>query len=181
MIPTNPEDPIDRLAIDATNQQHQITWNHFLKGRISVLWAHTQEAYLQLFPERSTKATGKRWAVQVVEAATTLLKMRNDRIHKKEEGQSMTDQNIRKWVTEYYENKDILAPAEERDRLFEMPLDERLQTNPNLLVLWLQTVQLIANRQLPYWRRQTTARLSLYKFFNRVRPPELDENSLNDR
>ena len=70
-----------------------------------------------------------------------------------------------------------MVTAEERVRLFEMPLEERLQTNTNLLVLWLQTVQLIANRQLPYWSRQTTARLSLYKFFNRVRPPELDEVS----
>jgi len=86
-IPTNQDDPIDRMAIEATNQQHQISWNHFLKGRISQLWAPTQEAYLQLFPERGKKSTGKRWAVQVAQAASTLLKDiwkgRTDRIHKK--------------------------------------------------------------------------------------------------
>jgi len=70
-----------------------------------------------------------------------------------------------------------MVTAEERDSLFAMPLEERLQTNAKLLVLWLQTVQLIANRQLPYGSRQPTARLSLYKFFNRVRPPELEDAS----
>jgi hypothetical protein len=183
-IPTNLDDPIDHLAITATNQQHQITWQQLLKGRISILWAQTQQEYLQLFPDRSKKTTGTRWAVHFVAAASTLFndiwKARNDRIHKKEEGQSISDQYIKDWVTDFYANQDILVTAEERDRLFDVPLDERLQTNVNLLVLWLQTVELIANRQLPPWWRQTTSRLTLYKFFNRVRPPEQPDGTLHD-
>ena len=56
--PSNPDDPIDLSAIQATHQQHQITLQQLLKGRISLLWAETQKSYLQLFPERSKKATG---------------------------------------------------------------------------------------------------------------------------
>ena len=92
----------------------------------------------------------------------------------------MADQQIKDWVTDFYANQEILVTVEERARLFDIPLDERLNTNVNLLVLWLQTVQLIANRQLPPWWRQTAARLSLYKFFNRVRPPEHEGDTLQD-
>jgi hypothetical protein len=139
-----------------------------------------------LFPDKSKHATGTRWAVKAVEAATTLLREiwqeRNDRIHSKENALSLSDQYIRQWVTDFYANKEaLIVTEEERERLFDVSLEERLQMNPNLLVLWLQTVQPISNRQLPYWLRQTTARLSLYKFFNRVRPPEPDEASLHDR
>jgi hypothetical protein len=64
---------------------------------------------------------------------------------------------------------------------------DRNQTNGTstneiqLVSSWLQTVQLISNRQLQYSLRQTIGRLTLYKFFNRVRPPELEETSLHDR
>jgi hypothetical protein len=101
--------------------------------------------------------------------------------YSKLEGKSFTDQHIQQWVTEYYDNKDTLVTEDERKNLFDLPLTERLQTKSNLLLLWLQTVQLISNRQLPYSLRQTTGRLTLYKFFNRVRPTELEETSLHDR
>jgi hypothetical protein len=118
-------------------------------------------------------------------SSTTLLKeiwyIRNDRIHSKEDGLSLTDQHVRQSVTDFYANKEALIVTEEEWERLYVSLEERLQMNTNLLVLWLQTAQLISNRQLPYCLRQTTARLSLYKFFNRVRPPELDEASLHDR
>ena len=183
-IPTNLDDPVDHLAITATNQQHQITWQQMLKGRISLLWAQTQQEYLQLFPDRNKKTTGTRWAVQLVDAALTLFRdiwtARNDKIHKKEEGQSIADKQIKDWITDFYANQDILVTPEYRERLFDVPLHEKLKTNINLLVLWLQTVELIANRQLPPWWRQTTSRLTLYKFFNRVRPPEQPDGTLHD-
>jgi hypothetical protein len=107
---------------------------------MSKLWARTQEAYLQLFPEKSKHATGTRWAVKAVEAATPLLKEiwqeRNDRIHTKEDGISLTDQHIRQWVTDFYANKEaLIVTEEERERLFDVSLVERIQMNPNLLVL----------------------------------------------
>jgi hypothetical protein len=95
------------------------------------LFLYNVNLFSLLFPERSKKVTIKRWAIQAVDAESTLLKeicmARNDRIHKEEDGQSMADQHIRDWVTDYYANKDIQVTAEERDRLFEAPLDERLQ------------------------------------------------------
>jgi hypothetical protein len=69
----NRADPIDSMALGATEQQHRISWDQFLRGRMSRLWAETQEEYLKSLPERPTKLTGHKWAVHVVEAATTLL------------------------------------------------------------------------------------------------------------
>jgi hypothetical protein len=38
MMDTRAQDSsMDHMAIEATSQQHQISWHHFLKGRISLL------------------------------------------------------------------------------------------------------------------------------------------------
>ena len=50
-----------------------------------------------------------------------------------------------------------MVPPTDRLRLFDTPLTTRLETAPKLQVLWLQTVQLIANRhnQHPLQRVET--------------------------
>jgi hypothetical protein len=57
------------MPLEATDQQHNISGTHFLKGRINKLWALTQEQYLSLSPERRIQ---KSWlqAVQLISNQT---------------------------------------------------------------------------------------------------------------
>ena len=182
----NPSDPIDQSVLQTTTQQHNIGWNHFLKGRLSKGWGLAQEQYLTLFPDRrAKKTTGSRWAVKVIEAALILLRTiwqaRNDAMNKSPgEGPTIKEHNTRQWVHKFYENQETMVPPTERLRLFDLPLADRLETAPKLQVLWLQTVQLIANRYNPRPLQRAETESSIFRFYNRVRPPEPSESDSDD-
>jgi len=76
-----------------------------------------------------------------------------------------------------------MAPRTERLRLFDLPLAARLETAPKIQVLWLQTVQLIANRNSPHPSVAAGGDgpdSSEFLFYNRVRPPEPSPESDSD-
>jgi hypothetical protein len=70
----------------------------------------------------------------------------------------------------------MVPSATDRHRLFDLSLAERLETLPKLQVLWLQTVQLIANRHNPPTLQRAETDSSVFRFYNRVRPPEPSES-----
>ena len=76
----------------------------------------------------------------------------------------------------FYENQETMIPsATDRRRLFDLSLAERLETVPKLQVLWLQTFQLIANRHNPSTLQRVEMDTTVFRFYNRVRPPEPSE------
>jgi hypothetical protein len=79
-------------------------------------------------------------------------------------------------VKKFYENQETMVSTTERLRLFNISLEERLETSSKLQVLWLQTVQLITNRHNPHPLQRGETDSSVFRFYNRVRPPELSES-----
>jgi hypothetical protein len=138
--------------------------------------------------DRRTKKTnaGPRWAVKVVVAALILLRAiwqaRNDAINKSPagEGPTMKEHNTRHRVHKFYENQETMVPPTDRLRLFDITLAARLETAPKLQVLWLQTVQLIANRHNPHQLQRVETDASVFRFYNRVRPPEPSESDSDE-
>ena len=88
----------------------------------------------------------------------------------------MKEHNTRQWVHTFYENQETMVLPTDRLRLFDISLAARLETAPKLQVLWLQTVQLIANRHNPHPLQRVETDSSVFRFYNRARPPETSES-----
>ena len=59
---------VTALVIAATNEQDEIGWHNFLKGRISSKWRQAQHTYLRqnnLIRQRSANARGKNFLIQL--------------------------------------------------------------------------------------------------------------------
>ena len=72
---TDETNGVNALIIEAANEQDDIGWNNFLKGRISCKWRQAQHTYLRhnnLIRQRSAKAWGKNFLIQLYDLSYAL-------------------------------------------------------------------------------------------------------------
>lgn len=139
--------PVYQTLID---RQAQIGWHNLLKGRFALEWAHLQEEYLIERNERSSRANGLAWTTNMIDAIweswLELWTLRNEQRHGSDEftrARARYEQAARE-VSLAYEKRDLVMIQERR--LFDTPLEERLQGTAAQLRQWLHTFQTLIDQ-----------------------------------
>ena len=132
--------PVPTALVHVAAAQEQIGWEHILRGRISNLWAKTQQDHLGAFDPRKN---GQTWATDIIqlllEGWMALWKQRNEDRHGKDRAtrvQIEKAQAIRE-LQQLYELKDGVP---ERHRwLFDTPLLARMNMKTHQIRAYINT------------------------------------------
>lgn len=171
-----PEQPRDQDIVQAYQQQEELGWDNFIRGRHSVIWQETFDRLLvNMEQRRGRPRTGKSMATKLVKSCLQLLVAiwcdHNQAIYSPDEsGITMQSENVNARVREFYDNQHIY-PQFIRDTMFNLPMEDRLKQRPFQLVKWMETINV---------KHQTSLREgSLYQYYHPTRPPEVT-NDAND-
>jgi len=130
----------------AVEQQDDLGWINFIRGRHSIKWEEAYDVYLQSLKGKPPCRSGRQWATQLVKASLTLLVEiwygRNDQYHNQEEADGTPTPRTRELhdrIRETYEDRYLYSTAVQ-EKLFDIPMEKRMQQRQFQLVKWLQTV-----------------------------------------
>jgi hypothetical protein len=161
---------LSNMILAAGEDQDELGWLNFIKGRQSVKWEDAYNTYLDTIAGRKPHRSGLAWGSKLVTASLQLLVdiwcSRNDQYHNKDEdGNHPETQQIHQRVRETYEDR-LAYTQEIQELLFDKTLEQRLQQRPFQLVKWIQTVDItskivIDQRQAP-----------IHAYFQPTRPPD---------
>jgi hypothetical protein len=180
MIETTSQDDATQTEIDDTDlsnmilaageDQDELGWLNFIKGRQSVKWEDAYNTYLDTIAGRKPHRSGLAWGSKLVTASLQLLVdiwcSRNDQYHNKDEdGNHPETQQIYQRVRETYEDR-LAYTQEIQELLFDKTLEQRLQQRPFQLVKWIQTVDITSKIVMD--QRQEP----IYAYFQPTRPPD---------
>jgi hypothetical protein len=170
------DDHSDELGLDgfilAVAQQDDLGWINFIRGRQTIQWEEAYDEYLGSTQRELPCKSGRTWATKLGIAALTMLVQiwhgRNDQFHRSEgeEGDLPPRiQAIHQRVRETYSDKLMFSRAM-RAKLFDIPLENRLEQWPFQLVKWLETVDTTARVPLPGTHK------TIFSYFHPTRPPD---------
>ena len=140
---TDAIDGVTTLVIEAANEQGEIGWHNFLKGRISSKWRQAQHTYLRqnnLIRQRSAKARGKNFLIQLYDMAYALWEFRNTVVTKvSKEQSSIRERN--KLKTEI-------------QKQYELGVGTLRPQDHNYLQRNMEDIQSMSTRAQKYWVRK---------------------------
>ena len=132
--------PVPTALVHVAAAQEQIGWEHILRGRLSKLWAQTQQDHLGAFDPRKN---GQTWATDIIqlllEGWLALWKQRNEDRHGKDRAtrvQIEKAQAIRE-LQQLYDLKDGV-PARHK-WLFDTPLLARMNMTTHQIRAYINT------------------------------------------
>ena len=135
--------------IKAYEQQTEIGWDHFVRGRLSIQWSYLCQHYLDQHNISSTKMTSDRWGRQLIsinwESVLKLWERRNIEEH----GDTTEEQNVitkNKLLLEAKNIQDanIAISYVDRDILYR-PIDVLVQYTISNLLAWVRNARYIVN------------------------------------
>jgi len=164
---------------EASTHQDALGWINFIRGRHSLKFQEAYDGYLAELPikqrKKSKYKTGQTWATSIVAASLTLLVeiwyARNEKYRSPEDiDATMTPslREIHERVREAYSQR-MDYSEDIRAKLFEVPIDQRLQQRPLQLVKWIQTVD--TAEKGPRGRQVAP----VYSYFHPTRPPAVPQ------
>jgi hypothetical protein len=127
------------------DSQNDIGWTHLLRGRFSHHWVQLQQAHINSEDEISSKKfTGQRWLQKVINNIWTHLytawKQRNADLHGIDpaDKEQKSKAKLRPAILALYASAAKLDYMDKR--LFELPLDDRLDLRSSEQVAWINIV-----------------------------------------
>ena len=154
--------------------QDELGWINFIRGRHSKYYEEGYDLYLEELPDKKGQQykTGRAWAIALVKASLTLLvdiwHSRNDQYHNQDDNDDGLSPRIRELhnrIRETYKDQLLFSTAL-RAKLFDKPMEERLQQRPFQLMKWIQTVAMTEKVN------SGGGQAPIYSYFHPTRPPD---------
>ena len=157
-------DKLGRLLSGALEEQHDIGWDNFMKGRLSYKWGEAQQYFYNKFYP-SSGYNRERWMHKTITAVWQIFmliwKARNAHLHDAIDNDESTHLNLR--IKHAY-GKLRHSVAQSDKLLFTMTLKDRLDSSVYAKLAWLEAVRIAEHDYTVVNNRQPTQR-TITEFF----------------